>query len=683
MTENKIYNQDIAAENLNLKPFREFLSYVKPHTFKMIISIVLIAITAFIEILNPIIIMISIDDVINNTDITLGVYEEYSDVTGINYGNKFYSTVSHNYREPDSEVRLLKIEEDYFFVPNNIVVPEKLKLEVSDGMYYLRTDKKAVLLNIADANFVNSIISQSRLNLLYMLILFSVLLLFRFILGYLNTLIRNSVGQKIVYNLRTKVFRHILSMDVSYFEKNPIGRLVTRTTNDIKNIHLMYTNVLLNGLKDLVIIIGIIITMFALNYKLALITVCLLPILILALVLYRMYSMRVQRKLKVKLAVINSRLSEYISGMKLIQVFTAEKEYYDDFVKINKEYKTLEKKRVTLNSLFSPFFLFLTGVAPVIILLYSVDKIMAGTLEIGLVVAFIKYSSDYYRPLNEFSSRFSVMQSAMASMERVIIVLNTENDIVNSPRAKNIKSITKGINFDNVYFKYDKKEGADYILKDINIDIPKGSNLALVGYTGSGKTTIISLISRFYDVDKGSIKIDDTDIRNIDLLSLRSMIGVVLQDVFLFSDTILENIRLYDETISLEDVKRAAELVNADKIINKLDGGYNYVLKEDGKELSEGERQLISFARAIAHKPKILILDEATSSIDSETEALIQQAIERIKQNFTLIVIAHRLSTIKSADNIVVLSEGKIVEAGRHDELMNKDGLYKKLYMLL
>ncbi len=680
---NKNSRVDISAEKLNLKPFRTFLGYVKPYTFQMFISLLLIAVITVIELLNPLMIMVAIDDIVQKDDIHIGIYEGYGDFTGVKYGDKFYSTVTHNYRKPKSVTRMVRINDTYFFVNEDMKIDKKTLLVYSDDKYYVMVDGRPVFINKADDNFVNAIITANKHNLYSIFIIFALLLILLFLLQYLSAIIRNIVGQRIIYDLRVKIFNHIMKMDIAYFERNPIGRLVTRTTNDVKNIHTMYTGVLLNGIKDLALVIGIVIMMFYLNVKLAIVSILLLPIHIFSLFLYRTFLLKLQRNIKLKVAEINSKLSEYISGMKLIQLYTAEKEYSEDFITTNIEYKRVEKKRVRLYSFFSGFLPFIMGVTPLVILFYATPKVIEGTLEIGLVVAFIRYTYSYFKPLNMFSSRFSILQSAMASMERIIIILKTEPEILNKENGDEFRQLEKNIEFKNVSFSYNKKQSSTDVLRDVSIRIEKGKTIALVGHTGSGKSTIISLINRFYEVENGKITFDGKDIKNFDIFSLRKKIAVVLQDTFLFSDTILENIRLYDESITLEDVKEAARIVNADKLIEKLEGGYNYVLKEDGKELSEGERQLISFARAIVYKPTLLILDEATSSIDSETEALIQDAIEKLKANFTLLVIAHRLSTINTADKIVVLKNGKVIETGKHDDLMKiKNGLYQKLYRL-
>ncbi|PID82875.1 MAG: antibiotic ABC transporter ATP-binding protein [Clostridiales bacterium] len=674
--------KDIKADKLNLKPFRIFLSYLKPHTFKIFISILLIGIVTFIQILSPIMVMISVDDIIKNDDVSIGIYENYSDITGIKYGDKFYSTVTHNYKKPNSIARMVKYDDKYFFVQKGVML-DKSSIRIStDGKYYVKINGKHIFLNDADENFVNALRDKNRKNLYYIMIGFGILLIFYFIFGYLNTVVRNKIGQEIVYGLRMKVFNHLLFMNMGYFEKNPTGRLVTRTTNDIKNIHLMFTGVIMNSIKDLVLVSAIVVTMFNIDFKLTIVTLSLLPLYIILLLFYKTKAIKLQRKLKIKIANINSKLSEYITGIKQIQIFTVEKEYLDEFDEINRKYKNVRQKEVKLDSFFIAFLGFILNVTPIIILYYAYNKVYDRVLELGVVLAFIRYSNDFYRPLTQFAERFQILQSAMASIERLLIIFDAKPTIVDTKKAVDLEAIKSGISFKNVYFSYLKTDSKKYVLENINLNIKSGETTALVGHTGSGKTTIVNLINRLYDIDEGSILIDNNSIKSYKVASIRKKISVVLQDTFLFSDSVFENIRMYNKNISLDDVKRAAKIVNADKVIENLDGGYDYVFKENGRELSEGERQLISFARAVVVNPNILILDEATSSIDSKTEKLIQSAIETIKQSTTLIVIAHRLSTVKNADKIVVLNDGKIVEQGNHNELISLDGLYSKLYNL-
>ncbi len=673
-------NSEVKIERSKI--YRYMLEYTKPHLLSMFFGLILIALFTFVQILHPLIIMVSIDDLIDVRDRKIGVYEDYSDFSGIEYGGNFYSSISHIYKKPNNTMRLVHKNGQDFWVDNNAIFNQNSEIVQSKEQFYLKNGDEISLINKANDSFIAKLGEKNRQNLFVMGIVFIILLVFSFIFEYAQGLLISVIAQKIVHEMRTDIFRHLFKQDVSYFQNNPVGRLVTRVTNDINNISQMYSQVILYAIKDVAMMIGIAIIMFKINFELSIVTFTLFPVVILMLVAFRKMILGVQRKLKVQLAVINSKLSEYIVNMRVIQVFNVAPLFEKMFSKENNEYRKITFKMLTLQSIFRPLLTFSMGVSLAILMYYGSNMVISGTVQIGLLVAYTKYIRQFYMPLFEFSSRFATMQSAIASIERVYLIMENEAEITSPANPVDFRQTRGKIEFKHVSFSYyDQNDGAlKPVLKDVSFKINEGETCAIVGHTGAGKSTLVNLLYRFYDPTYGEILIDDIPINEMTLESLREPMAMVLQDIMLFSDTVSENIRIYEPGISEEDIKDSAKAVNAHKFISHLEGGYNSVLDEGGYNLSMGERQLLSFARAIAHKPKILILDEASSNIDSETEALIQDAIEKMKTKRTMIVIAHRLSTIKNSDQIIVLDKGRIVEMGRHEELMLKGGMYKKLY---
>lgn len=446
----------------------------------------------------------------------------------------------------------------------------------------------------------------------------------------------------------------------------------------MNNISQMYTDVLISFLQDLIILIGTMAIMIRMDWKLSLICFSTLPIVIFVAFLFRKYVRAIHRIIKIKIAEINATLSENISGMKIIQLFNKEKHMHDTFDEINTEHTNAWLKEVNIYAIFRPSMNLIYSLTLAILIFFGGNATIRGAVSIGVMVAFISYIQKYFRPIFDLSEKFNIMQAAMASIERILLILDNDESILNDPTILLDEPIKGQIEFENVHFQYIENEP---ILKDVSFTIEKGESVAIVGATGSGKTTITSLISRFYDIQDGCIKIDGHPIQSLDLEYLRKHIAVVLQDVFLFAGSIRDNITL-GETMDDEQIRDVATFVNANQFIEKLENDYDYILTEKGSTLSAGQRQLLSFARALAFDPSILILDEATSNIDTETELLIQDAITKLIQNRTTIIIAHRLSTIQHADKIIVMHKGEICEMGTHQELLDNKGRYYDLYLL-
>lgn len=501
----------------------------------------------------------------------------------------------------------------------------------------------------------------------------------QFLLQFAETYLTQYVGQHVMFGLRRDIFQHLQRLSLSFFDKNPVGRLITRVTSDVDALNEMVTSGMVAIFGNIFTIIGVIIMMLWMNWKLALVTLAVVPMLFLAAFLFKRKVRQLFRQVRTRLAVINSFLQENITGMRIVQLFNREQENYRRFTEINKDYRQANLDTIFYFAIFFPTVRFLSSLAIALIIWYGGGQILQGTLTFGILVAFIQYAELFYRPIQELSEKYNIFQSAMASSERIFRVMD-EPVLIDDPEyASPIDGFKHEIEFKHVWFAYD---GVNFVLKDVSFKVKKGESVAIVGATGSGKTTIVNLLCRFYDINKGQILIDGVDIREFEVNHLRQLIGIVLQDVFLFSGTIEENIRLGNAEFDSDRITIAAKRAHADTFINRLEHGYQQEVKERGSTLSVGQKQLLSFARALAFDPQILILDEATSNIDTETELLIQDALNILLENRTSIVIAHRLSTIKHVDRIIAIHKGEIRESGSHDELLTQQGIYYKLYQL-
>ncbi len=503
--------------------------------------------------------------------------------------------------------------------------------------------------------------------------------LLTFILQFAQTFAMQLVGQKVMYDLRKQVFEHLQRLQMSYFDRNPVGRLVTRVTTDIDVLNDMFASGVVAVFGDFFTLVSIMVVMLKLDWRLALLTFAVLPLIILATALFRKAVRESYRRIRLAIARINSYLQEHITGMSVLQLFNREERSYEEFQKINGAYLKAYKDSILAYGLFYPTVEFLGVLAIVIILYKGGDMIMGGTLTVGTAIAFIQYSQRFFRPIQDLSDKYNILQSAMASSERIFKVLDTPVLISDPARPQKPAAPRGPVEFRNVGFAYRDNHR---VLENVSFTIEPGETVAVVGHTGAGKTTLTNLLLRFYDVQEGSILFDGVDIRELSLHELRSNFGIVLQDPFLFSGTITSNIRLGTEGISDEQVRDAARRVNMLDFIESLPGGFEEPVRERGATLSSGQKQLLSFARALAHDPKILILDEATSSVDPETEHMIREGLKRLLENRTSLVIAHRLSTIQNASKIIVMHKGRVREVGTHQELLRLKGIYFKLYQL-
>ena len=504
-------------------------------------------------------------------------------------------------------------------------------------------------------------------------------LLMQAVIQYLLTYYTQYLGQKTIYDLRTQIFQHTQKLALKFFDKTPIGRIVTRTTNDVEALSQLFSSGIVMVFSDIFIIIWILAFMFIMDVKLSLVTLSVLPVLIYGTFLFRKKVRESYRDVRLHLARLNSYMQEHVTGMNVVQIFNKEKDELKHFSNINNDYREANIKSIFYYAIFYPTVELLSSIALGLIIWYGGGEIVRSSLTIGVLFAFIQFTEMFFRPIRDLSEKYNIMQTAMASSERIFKLLDNQTFVKNPERPAELKKIKGEIEFKDVCFAYNKD---DYVLKNISFKINPGETVAIVGATGAGKTSTINILTRFYDINKGSILVDGIDISKINKKELRKYISIVLQDVFLFSGTIRSNISMNNDDIPLDKLIEAAKIVGADKFIDSLPNKYDEIVKERGATLSVGQKQLISFARALAYDPQILVLDEATSSVDTETEILIQKAIEKLLIGRTAIVIAHRLSTIQSADKIIVLHKGEIRETGNHQELLAKRGIYYKLYQL-
>ncbi|NUN09980.1 MAG: ABC transporter ATP-binding protein [Ignavibacteriaceae bacterium] len=514
--------------------------------------------------------------------------------------------------------------------------------------------------------------------ILITILLFAALLL-QSVIQYFLTYYTQLLGQRTILDLRTQLFRHTQKLAVRFYDKTPIGRLVTRVTNDVESLNELFSSGIVMVFSDLFIIVWILIFMFSMDWELSLVSLSVLPLLIYGTFLFRKKVRESYRDVRLHLARLNSYMQEHITGMSIIQIFNKEKEDLSNFSSVNKDHKTANINSIFYYAVFFPGVEFMSSLAIALIIWYGGGEIVQGKMSLGVLFAFIQFTEMFFRPIRDLSEKYNILQTAMASSERIFKLLDDKTMIEEPAAPVSVSSLKGEIEFRNVCFAYN---GDDHVLKNISFRIEPGQTCAIVGATGAGKTSIINILTRFYDINKGEILLDGVNIKNMRKEVINQNISIVLQDVFLFSGSIKENIGMNNENISADDIKMSAEAVGAADFITALPGGYDYAVKERGATLSVGQKQLISFARALAHDPRILILDEATSSVDTETEIIIQNAIRKLLAGRTSIVIAHRLSTVQNADNIIVLHKGEIREMGTHQELLAKKGIYFRLYQL-
>ena len=654
---------------------KRLLSYLKPHKWVMTLATVLVLFIIAVELYRPIIIGNAIDQYIN------GYYHPYveADVSApdaINWNGLVLSRDQAVSKADSASFYQIFLWKDHYYMAENLTRAEctalqnadtsVLKNYVSEGAQKLTSND----LKILRQNDFKGILKAG---ILFLLLLFS-----GFFLNLADTWLLQKMGQQIVYKLREETFTHIHSLSLSFFNTTPVGKLVTRVSNDTEAVNELFSTILVKLFKNVVKIIGYSVVMLSINVKMAGISFLLLPLVAILTFVFRHLSRKAYQITRNKITELNTFLSEHISGMKLIQIFAREKEKYSEFEGKSMELYRANFREIMTFAIFRPSIYMVSVIAMILVIRTGSLSVLNRSLSLGTLFVFITYISSFFEPIQELSEQLGTLQSSIASAEKIFSVLDVKPEIV-SPADPTPVNILGEIEFRHVWFAYEEE---NYILKDVSFVIHPGEKAAFVGATGAGKSTILNLIGRYFDIQKGQILIDGIDIHEIDLDVLRGAIGQVQQDVFIFTGDIKSNISLNNEAISPDDVRRAAEIVNADPFIQKLPHGYDEPVTERGSTLSAGQRQLLSFARTLAYDPKILVLDEATANIDTETETLITQALARLMDGRTTIMVAHRLSTIQHADKIIVMHHGEIKESGTHQELLAKDGLYKKLYEL-
>lgn len=508
-------------------------------------------------------------------------------------------------------------------------------------------------------------------------LIFMGVVMFHFIFSFGHVMIMEYAGQAIMHDLRLTLFRHMQGLSVAFFTRNPVGRLVTRMTSDVQNMHEFFTSIITVLFKDIFLILGITVVLLVMNWQLALICFLMLPVIFVATSYFSRIARDVFRELRVKLAEINTGLQETIGGIRIVQLFLQEKRNYQRFRKLNHENYLAGMRQINIFAVFMPAIEVLSSVTTALVIWYGGGRVLQETLSLGTLVAFISYMRMFFRPIRDIAEKYNLMQSAMASSERIFLLLDNQERIPEPRVTGSIPDKKAAVSFENVWFSYVEGE---WVLKDISLAVRQGETVAIVGPTGAGKSSLIHLLERFYDPTKGRITLGGIDIRQLPKSLLRGRTALITQDVFLFADTLQNNITEGNPVLTHERLQEIIAASNMERLIQRLPDGLDTVLMEGGRTLSGGERQLVAFARALARDPEILILDEATSSVDTQTERLIQEATVRLMQNRTAIVVAHRLSTIRHADRIVVLHRGRIREIGSHDELIAKEGLYYQLY---
>lgn len=656
---------------------KRLLSYLKPHIWTMVTATLLVLLIIVVELYRPIIIGNAIDEHIN------GYYAPYVETTADAKGAVAYKGkyVTHDFSEEDAAIQetgyyQIVLYDNRYYMVENISLEETVRLASAEGdMMEQYVQAGAVLL---DRNDLIALRHYDFVGILYAAALYLLMLFLGFVFNALDTWLLQKMGQRIIYQMREEVFSHIHSLSLSFFNTTPVGKLVTRVSNDTEAVNELFTTILVKLFKNSVKIVGYAVVMLSIDVKLALVSFSLLPLVTALTFLFRKLSRKAYQITRNKITEINTFLSEHISGMKLIQVFAKEEEKYKEFEQKSMELFRANWREVMIFAIFRPAIYLISVIAMIIVIGTGSYSVLAGTLSIGTLFIFISYISSFFEPIQELAEQFGTLQSSLASAEKIFSILDTKPEIVNPQNPVAVK-IKGKIEFRHVWFAYEKE---DYILKDISFTIEPGQKVAFVGATGAGKSSILNLIGRYFDIQKGEILIDGVNIKDINKDVLRAPIGQVQQDVFIFTGDIKSNISLGNEAITIEEIKEAAKIVNADSFIEKMPGGYDAPVTERGSTLSAGQRQLLSFARTLAYHPSILVLDEATANIDTETEALITNALSRLMEGRTTIMVAHRLSTIQHADKIIVMHQGRIQESGTHQELLRQDGMYKKLYEL-
>ncbi len=691
--------------------YKRLLKYLKPYLWLVLLSFFILTFITVSELILPLITRTAIDDHIVSDKALFALQDEaqakvFNDkykvlkLKQLSYNNQTFIILPTGTRSKLDKPFLQEIKqsgrlstENFYFIINNPTNREILnKYVINTDKLYTPQDKYKGWFQVNDKKLA---VSQSEIkkvpvelrktlrkdsfhSLLMLALIFFGLTTLRFVASFFQTYLTNYFSQLAMNDLRHDIFAHVQRMPVKFFDQNPVGRLVTRVTSDVRAIDEMLSSGVITIIQDVILVVAIVVLMILLNWKLALISYAILPFVILTIYIFKSKTRVIYREVRKQLAALNSTLAEHIAGVKIIQLFNQYSRKRDDFTEINKEYFKVSVSQLKLFAFFRPIINVSSQLAVAVIIWYGGGQILREVLTIGLLMAFTTYIQKLFEPINDFADKFNILQGALAGAERIFDLMDTPAEDYRNHLKQNLK-LEGEIDFSNVWLAYNDEE---WVLKNVSFHVKPGEKIALVGHTGSGKTSIVNLILGMYPYQKGRISLDGKELHQYALDDVRNNVGIVQQDVFIFSGTMRDNIALNNAKLTQPELEQVCQYVNADTFIKQLPEGYNEPVMERGATLSTGQRQLIAFARVLAYNPSIFILDEATSNIDTETEILIQDALQKIIQNRTSIIIAHRLSTIQHVDRILVLHKGEIVEEGTHFELLDKKGLYYDLYRL-
>ncbi|MBD3366583.1 MAG: ATP-binding cassette domain-containing protein [Candidatus Eisenbacteria bacterium] len=693
------HDEEILGKAYDQRLVRRLVTYARPYLRLIVVSVVILVVVAGAELALPYLTRLAIDDYIVATsrlltpadappDVASPFIEKHrSDLVPVDadagVGEAWFvrsKTLSGYDPREVARVREAGLigERDYYLAERDVIERRELMREgyvPGEGVVGIPTD----MLSQLSEEDLRAVRAEDFDGVGRIALIIIGILLGSFVVRLFQINMMELTSQRVMYDIRMQILSHLQRLSLSFFDKNPVGRLVTRATNDIEVLHEMFTSIVIMLLRDVFILIGVIVLMLRLNWRLALVSFAVLPFMAWATVVFSVKIRDAFREVRMRVAIINATLQESISGMRITQIFRREDESMRRFRKINHDNFLAAMRQIRVFAMFMPLMELASAIAIGLVIWYGGGQVLRTTLSLGTLVAFLSYVQMFFRPIRNLTERYSTMQQAMASSERIFMLLDND-DMIPEPEDPVIPEHAEGrIEFDDVCFAYVDDE---YVLKHVSFKVEPGETVAIVGATGAGKTSIISLLERFYDVRSGRILVDGVDIRDMPKDLLRSRLGLVMQDVFIFAGDIKGNIRLGNDDVGDDDLERIACHVHADHFIERLPGGYDEEVRERGSTLSTGQRQLLAFARALAFDPLVLILDEATSNIDTETERLIQDALVRLLEDRTSIVIAHRLSTIQHADRILVMHNGRICEEGTHQELLAERGYYYRLYEL-